>query len=172
MYTSCTQNFHALQFNPVLLELATVPLPIMSLSIQLTFPYLVEFSKFGGWTPFQVQKSLKEFVAPLHPRYLLPFPIDINYAFKSHNWRDMFKNIGFNKWKSWGHLPLKWIDMWILWDLVICFSCILNLIKKKNWLELATMPLPTMTLSIRPTFTYLVEFQSLAGWHLSGFRKV
>ena len=129
VYTSCTQNFHALQFNPTLLELTTLPLPTMSLSVRPAFPYLVDFSKFCGFTPSRVQKSLKGFVAPLHTRYLPPFPMDINYAFKSDNQPDKFENIGFNKWKARGHLPLKCIDRRPLWDLVISFACILNLQK-------------------------------------------
>jgi len=56
---------------------------------------------------FAGSENFKSFVAPLHPRYLLPFPIDINYALKSHNRPDRLKNIGFNKRKARGHFPLK-----------------------------------------------------------------
>jgi hypothetical protein len=57
------------------------------------------------------------------------FPIQINYACTSENPRDRLKNIGFNKWKARGHLPLKCINKQILWDLVIFFVSILNLQK-------------------------------------------
>jgi hypothetical protein len=56
---------------------------------------------------FPGSENLKAFVAPVHPRYLPPFPIDINYALKSHNRPDRFEKIGFNKRKARGHLPLK-----------------------------------------------------------------
>jgi len=49
---------------------------------------------------FRVHKSLKEFITPLHPFYLMPFLIYINYDFKSHNQLDRFDNIIFNKRKS------------------------------------------------------------------------
>jgi hypothetical protein len=56
---------------------------------------------------FPGSENLKSFVAPLHPNYLLPFPIDINYALRSHNRPDRFENIGINKRKARGNLPLK-----------------------------------------------------------------
>jgi hypothetical protein len=93
------------------------------------FPYLVESSKFRGFTHSRVQKSLKAFFAPLHPRHLPPFPMHINYAFTSDNPPDRFENIGFNKRKARGHLPLKRINRRILWDLIIFFASILNLQK-------------------------------------------
>jgi hypothetical protein len=66
-------------------------------------------------------ENLKEFFAPLHPRYLPPFPMNINYSFTCENQPDMFKNIVFNKRKARGHLPLKCINMRILWDLINFF---------------------------------------------------
>jgi hypothetical protein len=123
------QNFGALQFDPRLLELASLTLPTMTLSVRPAFPYLVESSKFRGFTHSRVQKSLKAFFAPLHPRHLLPFPMHINYAFTSDNPPDRFENIGFNKRKARGHLPLKRINRRILWDLIIFFASILNLQK-------------------------------------------
>jgi hypothetical protein len=56
---------------------------------------------------FPGSENLKAFVAPLHPRYLPPFPIDINYAFKSHNRPDRFEKIGFNKLESSRTSPIK-----------------------------------------------------------------
>jgi hypothetical protein len=130
VYTSCTEKFCALQFDPAVLELATLPLPTMSVSVRPFFPNLVKFSKFCRFTPSRVQKSLQAFVTPLNPHYLPPFPMDINYAFKSDNRQDRFEKISFNNQKAKGHLPLKCIDRRILWDLVISFACILNLQKK------------------------------------------
>jgi hypothetical protein len=63
-------------------------------------------------------EKLKAFFAPLHPRYLPPFPMHINYDFTSDNRPDRFENIGFNKRKARGHLPLKCINRRILWDLI------------------------------------------------------
>jgi hypothetical protein len=42
---------------PELLELASLPLPTMTLSVRPAFPYLVESSKFRGFTHSRVQKS-------------------------------------------------------------------------------------------------------------------
>jgi len=131
-YTSCTQNFSDLQFDSGLLEIASLNLPMMTLSDWPAFPYLVESSKFHGFTDSRVQKSLKAFFAPLHPHHLLHFPMHINCDFTSDKSPDMFENIGINKWKDRGHIPLKRINGRILWDLVI-FLCP-SWIDKNCWL--------------------------------------
>jgi len=80
-------------------------------------------------TPQKVERLDYSFFSPIHPRYLLPFPMHINYAFTSENRPDNFEKIGFNKWKDLGHLPLKCINRQILWDLIKKIASILNLQK-------------------------------------------
>jgi len=63
--------------------------------------------KYWRVEAFSGSENLKAFIAHVHPRYLPPFPVDINYALKSHNWPNRFENIVFNKRKARGHIPLK-----------------------------------------------------------------
>jgi hypothetical protein len=72
-YTFCTQNFYDLQFDPRLVELASLTLPTMTLSDRPTFPYLVESSKFCGFTKSWVHKSLKIFSLPSIPSTFIPY---------------------------------------------------------------------------------------------------
>jgi hypothetical protein len=125
-YASCTQNFSDLQFDPELLEFASLTLPTMTLFYCPAFPYLVDSSKFRGFTDSQVHKSFKAFFAPLHPRHLRPFPMHINYAFTNESSTQMFEKIGINQRKAQGHLPLKRINGRILWNLMKFFLSILN----------------------------------------------
>jgi hypothetical protein len=159
--TSCIQNSGYLQFNPGLLELASLSLYrthklYIHLYLDITssterFHFLSQFYDCGfpgmryqtvipcvpsihllstTWviynstTDSQVQKSTKASLILLHARHVHPFPIHINYDFTSDSSPQMFKNIGINKWKARGNLPLKFIYGRILWNLIslICQS--------------------------------------------------
>jgi len=68
----------------------------------------------------QVKKSTKVSLILVHARHVRPFPIDIKHDFTGDS-SQMFKNIGINKWKDQGNLPLKCIYGKILWNLISFF---------------------------------------------------
>jgi hypothetical protein len=84
---------------------------------------------YNSSTDSQVQKSTKASLILVHARHVFPFPIDINYDFTGDS-SQMFENIGINKQKARGNLPLKCIYGRILWNL-ISFLC-QSWIRKKN----------------------------------------
>jgi hypothetical protein len=156
--TSCIQNSGYLQFDPRLLQLASLTLYrthklYIHLYLDITSPterfhFLSQFYGRGfpgtryrtliprvpsihlpseTWviynssTDSQVQKSTKASLILVHARHVRPFPIDINYDFTGDS-SQMFENIGINKRKARGNLPLKCIYGRILWNL-ISFLC-------------------------------------------------
>jgi hypothetical protein len=155
---SCIQNFNYLQFDPELLQLASLTLYqthklYIHLYLDITSPtecfrFLIQFygrgflgthyrtliphvpsihlpSKtcviYNSITDSQVKKSTKESLILLHVLHVRPFPIDIIYDFTGDS-SQMFENIGINKRKARGNLPLKCIYGRILWNL-ISFLC-------------------------------------------------